>query len=50
MMRESNEASRGGGGGGGLVTTLVYGGVRIKGQIQTQKYGSIKTGFPNFSA
>ena len=36
---------------GGLFTTLVYGGVRMKGQIQTQKlYGSIKTVFPNFSA
>ena len=35
---------------GGLLTTLVYGGVRMKGQIQTQKYGSIKTAFPNFSA
>ena len=27
----------------GLLTTLVYGGVRMKGQIQTQKYGFIKT-------
>ena len=35
---------------GGLLTTFVYGGVRMKGQIQTQKYGSIKTVFPKFCA
>ena len=29
---------------------ISYGGVRTKGKIQTQKYGSIKTVFPNFSA
>ena len=32
------------------ILTLVHCGVRMKGQIQTQKYGSIKTVFPNFSA
>ena len=35
---------------GRLLTTLVYGGVRVKGQIQTQRYGSIKTVILNFSA
>ena len=35
---------------GRSLATLVYGGVRMKGQIQIQNYGSFKTIFPNFSA
>ena len=37
-------------GPGGLLTTLVYRDVPVKGQIRTQKYGSIKTLVSNFSA